>query len=165
MISDRPTVLLVDSRNRPHCDNGPFCKWRDGSALYAIHGTRVPKWVVKNPELITPTDIEKETNVEVKRVMIQRYPGGQAKWLQDSGAELIHECADIHSGLPLKLWRKERKGDTPVAMVEMRNKTLEDGQNKSYFIRVPPSMTDALSACAWHQNQTKEDYLLTQTGT
>lgn len=42
MISDRPELLLVDNNNRPHSEDGPFCRWRDGTALYSHHGTRVP---------------------------------------------------------------------------------------------------------------------------
>ena len=95
--------------------------------------------------------------------MIQKY--GQVKWLKDSHAQLIDEQKDINSGLPVKLWRKERGSDTPIVMVEMLNKTKEDGVHKSYFIRVKPDITDALDGIAWHHNQTKEDYLLTQTGT
>jgi len=142
MISDRPEVLLVDEANRPHCDNGPFCKWRDGTALYAIHGTWTPQFVVEHPETITLKDIEKETNVEARRIMIQRYPGGQAKWLRDSDAKLIDEASDLHTGLPLRLWSKERKSDTPIVMIEMQNKTTEpDGSRKPYFIRVRPDIT------------------------
>jgi len=45
MISDRPEILTVDEQIRPHNDTGPFCRWRDGTALYSIHGVRVPAYV------------------------------------------------------------------------------------------------------------------------
>lgn len=51
MISDRPRVLKVDSKNRPHCDTGPFCEWSDGAAMYALHGVRMPMWVVEAPSI------------------------------------------------------------------------------------------------------------------
>ena len=53
MISDRPETLLVDDRNRPHCDTGPFCRWRDGTALYSVHGVRVPAWLIERPGDLT----------------------------------------------------------------------------------------------------------------
>jgi hypothetical protein len=42
IISDRPEILKIDDQNRPHCDDGPFCRWRDGLEIYAKHG--VPKY-------------------------------------------------------------------------------------------------------------------------
>ena len=73
IISDRPEVLLVDDFNRPHCEDGPFCRWRDGFSLFSIHGVRVPAWVVLHPERITPTLIFEEENAEVRRIMMERY--------------------------------------------------------------------------------------------
>ncbi len=100
IISDRPSVLLVDSQNRPHCDDGPFCRWRDGTALYAIRGTRVPWWIVEHPEQITVASVDAEANAEVRRVMVERYGRnagrpdgliGAAAYLKDAGAELLDE--------------------------------------------------------------------------
>src|SRR5206468_2872627 len=46
LVCERPVLLTVDTENRPHNDQGPFCRWRDGTALYAVHGVRVPWWVI-----------------------------------------------------------------------------------------------------------------------
>ena len=40
IVSERPIVLTVDLESRPHNDTGPFCLWRDGTALYAGAGRR-----------------------------------------------------------------------------------------------------------------------------
>ena len=87
LISDRPAVLSVDAENRPHSDTGPFCQWRDGSALYSVHGVRVPWWVIEHPEQISPQTIAAQANEEVRRVMIERY--GWVRYIKDSGAELL----------------------------------------------------------------------------
>ena len=153
MICDRPEILLVDAQNRPHCDTGPFCKWRDGSALYSIHGVRVPKFVVETPDKITVEVIEKENNAEVRRIMIQRYPGGQAKWMMDTGAVLQHR--DKRG----KLWRKSRKDDTDMVILEVLNSTPEpDLSIKTYHLRVPPEMKTATEASAWLSYQTVKTY-------
>jgi hypothetical protein len=49
-----------------------------------------------NPELITSDNIKKESNAEVRRVMIDRY--GMLKYLHDTKAKMIH--ADVWHGLP-----------------------------------------------------------------
>jgi len=87
MISDRPELLTVDEQNRPHNETGPFCRWRDGSALYAIHGVRVPAWVVLHHERITVDSIHKEDNTEVQRVMIERF--GWDRYADECGAVVL----------------------------------------------------------------------------
>jgi len=88
MISDRPEVWKVNDVNEPHCEDGPFCRWRDGSELYSIKGVRVPKWIVSRPADISIAAIDKEENTEVRRIMIERM--GHAKYLADTGAVEVH---------------------------------------------------------------------------
>jgi hypothetical protein len=88
MISDRPAVLNVDDQGRPHCEDGPFCRWRDGSALYAVHGVRVPAWLIEHPGQLTVDRIKAETNAEVRRIMVDRF--GPARYFHETGAKLIH---------------------------------------------------------------------------
>jgi hypothetical protein len=153
LVSDRPEILKIDDQSRPHCGNGPFCKWRDGTALYTIHGVRLPKWIVENPELITHDKVDAENNIEVRRIMVERYPGGKEKYVKDSGAEKVHED---DFGI---LWRKDQKGDEPILMVEVINSTPEpDGTYRNYSLRVPPTMTTAKEAVAWTCHLPAEDY-------
>ncbi len=145
IVSDRPERLLVDGRNRPHSSDGPFCRWRDGSALYAVHGVRLPAWIIERPKDITVAKIDAEANVEVRRVMIERY--GQAQFIRDSNAKLLD-----HDEACGSLWRREVTNDEPVVILEMLNRTPEpDGSFKHYFERVPPGMTSAHEAHNWRR--------------
>jgi hypothetical protein len=151
IISDRPEILLVDDQNRPHCDTGPFCKWRDGSALYAVHGVRVPAWIIERPERITVNKIDEEQNSEIRRIMIARY--GESRYVQDSGSFSVSE--DSFG----TLYRKEVKNDEPIVMVRVMNSTPEpDGTVKPYWIRVPPTMKTAREAIAWTFGMTADEY-------
>ena len=87
IVCDRPSKLMVDDQNRPHCEDGPFCEWRDGSALYAYHGVRTPMWIIETPEKIKIQDIQNEKNVEIQRVMIEKY--GVSEYLMDIKAEIL----------------------------------------------------------------------------
>lgn len=132
IISDRPELLAVNSRNQPHGENKPFCKWRDGSALYSVNGVRVPAHVVESPEKMTADQIEKETNLEVRRVMIDAY--GREKFILDSNSKVVHSD---DFGV---LYRKDLSDDEPLMMVKVVNSTPEpDGSFKDYFIRVDPN--------------------------
>ena len=151
IVSDRPEVLLVDERNRPHCTTGPFCRWRDGSALYAVHGVRVPWTVVEHRNKLTVKQIDKEQNAEVRRVMLELY--GEASYLQASGA------LPIHSDKFGVLYRKEIPGDEPLVMVRVVNSTPEaTGGPKVYYLRVPPTIETAHEAVAWTFNVEAKNY-------
>ncbi len=72
MISDFPESLTVDAQNRPHNDTGPFCRWRDGSALYALHGVNVPAWVLETPkDQIDPKKVLALENVDQRAAIIR----------------------------------------------------------------------------------------------
>jgi hypothetical protein len=188
IVSDRPEVLRVDEQNRPHCADGPFCRWRDGSALYSFHGIRVPQYVIERPDLITVQKIESETNSEVRRVMVEKY--GQARYLQDSNAHEIHRD---EFGI---LYRKDIPDDEPLVMIHVLNSTPEpsgtlsrdeaiaifgpsihvaiagesdtqmvsisdvdrDLRFKDYFLRVPPTMQRTRQAVAWTFGKEEQDY-------
>lgn len=145
MISDRPEMLKVDDQNRPHCEDGPFCRWRDGSALYSYHGVRVPGWIIESPERITLKDINAEDNAEVKRVMIEKY--GVIQYMNDMGAVEIHSDRDTKGRRAL--YEMNREGMV-LKMVKLENSTREkDGTRKPYFFRVPPEVNSCAEAVAW----------------
>lgn len=103
IISDRPRVMKVDDFDRPHCDDGPFCAWSDGFALYAIHGVRVPRYVVESPEKITVEKIKAEANQEVRRIMIERF--GPGRYIKATGARLIDmDYRNVIGGGPRALY-------------------------------------------------------------
>ena len=147
MISDRPEVLLVDDQNRPHCDNGPFCKWRDGTALYSIHGVRVPEWVVENPESITIEKILSEENAEVRRIMQERY--GFRKFFLDM--KVAGKCKEIDkkldiSGFPVTLYAYDDKG-IKQHFVHVYNGTVEpDGTRHEFTINCKNINDDAFES-------------------
>ncbi|MDY0242181.1 MAG: hypothetical protein RBR34_08390 [Rhodospirillaceae bacterium] len=108
-----------------HSDDGPALKYRDGYALYAVHGVRVPHWIIDAPETITTGKIDAEQNAEVRRVMTDRYRRGEdvsgvAAFLRDGGAELLDH--DDRFG---RLLRREVPGDEPIVLVHVLNPTPE----------------------------------------
>jgi hypothetical protein len=138
MISDRPALLTVDSQNRPHNDDGPFCQWRDGTALYSVHGIRVPAWVIEQPERLTVDAIHAETNEEVRRVMVERY--GIARYVRDAQFDILDSDLDP-LGLPRRLLRRAE-----VTVVELTNSTVDaDGTRRKYFIPCHPELRPLLS--------------------
>ena len=120
--------------------------------VYASHGTVVPGWVIEQPERRDVAVIDAETNVEVRRVMIERM--GAPRLVREGGAEFVH---GDKTG---RLWRRPLgTRDEPVVLVEVLNSTPEpDGSQKTYFLRVPPTMRTAREAVAWTFEMTAGGY-------
>lgn len=73
ILCDRPEVMKVLPDGRPHCSDGPYARWRDGTELYALNGIRVPaKYVhAAKANTLSPADVMKEQDVDVRRELIR----------------------------------------------------------------------------------------------
>ena len=101
IISDRPEILLVDEQNRPHCETGPFCKWRDGAALYSWHGTRVPaRWIEQRASL-DPKEVIAHENVEMRAAGAAIV--GWARMLSVLNARVINDSGSPDIGQLIEL--------------------------------------------------------------
>ena len=151
-ICERPQTCLMNERYRLHNPDGPALTFADGLHQYAWNGIIVPEFVIKNQELITVERIEKETNVEIRRVFLEIY--GETRFIADSGIVPVQE--DPYG----TLYRKEFPNDEPLVMVRVLNASPEpDGTFKHYFLRVPPNIQTAQEAVAWTFDiEEAEDY-------
>lgn len=147
IVCERPLVLQIDARGWLHNESGPAIAYPDGSESWAWHGTWVPAEVLKNPDWITPESIARMPNIEIRRVMTERF--GIERLVRDSGARLKAE--DPAGRLWETNWTVDGLGyPRPATFVEVENSTPEpDGTRKHYFIRVPPDMHTAKEAVAW----------------
>jgi len=101
MISDRPSILTVDAQNQPHGETGPFCRWRDGTALYSWHGTRVPARWIEKKDTVDPSEVIRAENVEERAAgaTILGWPRMlsvlKAKVVNDSGSSDIGQLIEL----------------------------------------------------------------------
>lgn len=141
-VSERPVVYQEDSEGRLHSATGPALAYSDGYKLYSWHGNRLPKKVIEHPEELSIEKILSQGNVEIRRIMIERF--GVERFLEASKTEKVNE--DEYG----VLYRMEFADDEPLVMVKVLNSTPEsDGSHKSYFLRVPPTVITAHEAVAW----------------
>lgn len=136
-----------DRQSRLHSiNNQPSLVYSDGTEEWHWHGVSVPKHVICEPHLITAEEIDNERNIEIRRVMIERYPGGPVALMQAQGAHVKHK--DEYG----ELWTRHTKGPNSEAliMLKVKNSSPEpDGTFKDYWLRVPPAMRTAREAVAW----------------
>lgn len=158
--------VLTDVRRMIHRENGPAVYLDNGTVLYYWHGTNVPEWVIMNPEKITLRRILKEQNIELRRVLIERF--GEGRFIKELGAEKIHE--DKY-GI---LWeaRRDKLMENKIDSLSDRDVVRIFGHNRrikyvqvqdastphEYFIPVPSTMKRAKQAIAWSFQLKEEEY-------
>jgi len=150
-VSEKPTEIHLDDQFNLHSTTGAAIAYSDGVKLYAVHGVELEAWIIEEPEKITVQAIDEQRNVEIRRIMMDRY--GEARYLFDSGAKCIHqdEFGELYS--------KEMPDDETLVFVKVKNSTPEpDGTYKFYTLRVPPDITTAKAAVAWTFDTEEQEY-------
>ena len=149
-LAERPTTIRTDAKARLHCAQGPALRYSDGWSVYAWKGTRIPAWMIEEPDRITPASIDAEASPRLRRCMIdiltpERYVA--------MGAAM--RVGEDETGV---LWRKWWFADSWMA-VEVVNGTPEaDGTHKRFFLQVPGDMRSAREAVAWTYGMTAHEY-------
>lgn len=87
IVCARPKAINRNDRGQLHNENGLAIEYPDGWGLHCIDGVVVPEKVIMNPESITIEEIQKEENLEIQRIMIQRL--GVDKYLLAIDADVI----------------------------------------------------------------------------
>lgn len=142
LVCERPASIIMDERGRLHNEEGPAVRFNDDYRQYFWQGRAVTRQIVETPETITVEQIERESNAELKRILIERY--GLDRFILNSKAvKLSEDDAGV-------LYRKDMLNDEPIVVVKVKNSTAEpDGSYRNYFLRVPPRVTTAREAVAW----------------
>ena len=136
---ERPCRTSFDEQDRLHSTDGMALAYPDGSGLYMWHGVTVPKEVILCPDALTPFEFLHERNVEIRRIMIERY--GVDHLL----ANTRPQCLDVDQGGRRALYRLRLSSDEPMVAVKVRCPST----NQVYFLRVPPAIRTCRDAVAW----------------
>lgn len=154
VMAERPAVVRTEplpetrrGERRLHCPDGPAVRFADGCALFALHGTPVPAWVLTDPAV---ERIHRERNVEVRRCAIERI--GWDAYLRQARLALVARCADPgNPGADLCLYDLPGHGWGPAArvLVVVNGSAEPDGQHRRYGLGVPARIDDPVAAAAW----------------
>jgi hypothetical protein len=104
-------------------------------------GIPVPYRIVFEPETITAGEVLDETNLELRRVKLERM--GYDRFIQSAHAKVLDRDED--PGGERKLLRIEIPGDEDLVCVSVQCPST----GRLYVIRVPPDMTTCRQAVAW----------------
>lgn len=133
--------------------------YRDGFEMHARQGVLLPAWLVASPHRVTVQHIERERNVEMRRLLLEGM--GIERYLKKSKAKKL---AQDDTGI---LWQRIlstseqewRPTLQPMTFVEVVNGTPEpDGSFRHYFLRVPPWVRSAREGVAWTYGLGEDEY-------
>lgn len=69
----QPPTLMKTNKSGIHCENGPATVYSDDTKIYALNGVIMDKkYVMAESHEISPEDILKEKNVEVRRELLRK---------------------------------------------------------------------------------------------
>jgi len=150
-VSDRPTEIHVDGRERLHNLRGPAMAFSDGWSLYSIHGSFVSQRLVNHPDEIRLEDLPLDENLEVLHATIELL--GHERFLAAAKAKLLQQ--DEFG----RLYRIPFFDYEPLLLLEVVNASADaDGSMRHHLLRVPPEMETAHEAVAWTFGQRAKDY-------
>jgi len=154
-IHTEPTPEGTHSQRRLHHDSLAAVEFRDGAAIYAVHGTLVPDWVMTDP---TPERIGNERNIEIRRTAIERI--GWDAYIGAAGLRLVDRSDDPgNPGHPLELYSTPSGWRTNAKILLVVNGSRErDGTRRRYGLQVPGWTHKALDAAAWTYGLTTTQY-------
>ena len=102
IVSDRPVKLELDDLGRPHCEDGPYIEWSDGSGIFAWRGVLVPAgWILERDKL-TIGEVLKRENVEERLAGIQII--GWDKALDDLKHRIVDSDINPDHGELIEVW-------------------------------------------------------------
>lgn len=84
-----------NEQGRLHCEDGP-AQLIHGNFEYWLNGIQVPSKVVMDPQLITLKEIQQQQNIEVQRLMIEKF--GWLKFAQETKSAIIDSATDAITG-------------------------------------------------------------------
>jgi hypothetical protein len=172
-LVERPAKIQRDELGRLHSDRGPAIQFSDGIKHFALSGVVLPEKVALKPEVLTAREIDSIENVEVKRVLVEKY--GLKGYLMDLGAVLMDrvdkpqfitvdsqnepEVFGIQGGQLYRIDRSGEDDEEDEMVVVLKNSTPEpDGTVKDYLLRVPPDMKTVRQAVAWTFGMEEAEY-------
>lgn len=107
-ISELPLIHVRNEFGVLHCETGPALQYADGFTVYSYGGVHVPKQVIMCPEKLSVRRINAEQNLEVRRVMIERF--GPARFIKATGCKLAATRNDPLTGFPERLYHLGKGG-------------------------------------------------------
>ncbi|WP_207933398.1 DUF6745 domain-containing protein [Actinomadura sp. GC306] len=156
VVSERPVEIHTEvwgdeGQVRLHRPDGPALRFADGWDVHAWHGTKVPSWVIDDPDV---ERIARETNIEVRRCAIEKI--GWGDYIDRAGLRLVATAPDPgNPGSELRLYDLRERTRVLLAV---NGSTERDGHRRRYGLTVPGAFDDPVAAAGWTYGLSGDQY-------
>lgn len=151
VCTERPISISRDKEGRLHNASGPALEYADGYALFAWHGTRVPKALIMGEWSIN--DILSERNTEIRRCAIEHR--GWDKFIEEANLQPASEPVPDPGNAPYTI----QLFDLPAELEDMYEERARillatngsperDGSRHRFGLIVPGHHNDPVAAAA-----------------
>jgi len=155
IVSDFPELLKIDEQNRPHGQDGPSHRWRDGWSLYHWHGVAVPEHWIMNKNSLSAKEAITWENIEQRRAACEIL--GWAKILRELDAKVINEDGDPEIGTLVEVVLPDIGKEKFLRVL--------CGTKREFALPVPPDMKTALQAQSWTWGLEEKDFTIPEVRT
>ena len=132
---------------------------------FSHHGTRIPRWVYEKPESISTEEILEETNMEVRRAMLelQGFDVFLTRAEKAGMVRVIDKDPDDKVGTLIEIDLNPNMDEMPFERIQdarfYRLLKVKDGTlPKHYVLRVPRTVRTARQANAWTWGKEADEY-------
>jgi len=146
-----PRPILRTRNGQLHCETGPAAAWPEGPGLWFLQGVEVSEQLVLAPETLTPDEILSESNVELRRIMIERF--GMERLVREAEAEVVH-TTDEGTLYRVPLTHGIEDDDEWLAALEVTCPST----GRTFLLGVPPWMRGVREAIAWTFGMRSREY-------
>ena len=144
MVCARPKHIYRDEQGRLHSPDSKAIEYHDGWGLYMWHGIKVSKKIIETPETLTKKDIVKETNVEVRRCIIEKI--GMERYAELLGVKEVDR--DTVSTEEAVLYKTKRK-DNILNNYAYFVKVSCPSSKRKYMLGVPYKLFNEYPKNCW----------------
>lgn len=103
VVSKWPEALKWNERDVLHCEDGPASLFKDGFALWLVDGIQVDRQIVMHPETQTVSQIDGESNGDVRSVRVARF--GWPRYLKETKSTCMDQRQNDVSNTPEALYQ------------------------------------------------------------
>jgi len=142
-----PRPHLQVENNWFHCAHGPAICWPGGLSFWFWRGVQVTEEIVMHPETLTIETILATPNLEVMRVMMERF--GPERMVKEGDPQMLHQSSEgtLYALQLPDEWEQQ-------VIVEV----VCPSTGRHYWLRVPPTMRQVREAIAWTFGLTAYEY-------
>ena len=147
--SSSPAEIHRDNNNRLHSTTKPSVFFKDGYALYAIHGRILPEWIWKEKNKITKKQFLEESNAEIRAAIYTIL--GEKRIMEVLGAKEIDKQLVQHANDEVEIIKLYKTTET---FSEINNESFAwvkficPSTGTEYIIACEPKFDNAKEAAA-----------------